>query len=600
MRNARLALGAVALGPFLCTCLVYAQVNFHSATKYQVGTNPVAAAMADFNSDGKLDLAVLNAGSNDISILLANGDGTFQAAQNFALGNSAPTVPVWIRSADFNGDGKPDIAVFLPANTNSPTGEVRILMGNGDGTLQSAVTTMLNLPAGASLGGSGVLPKFPAVAVTDVDGDKKADLLVNLFDSNDPTNITLNVLLGNGDATFASPRKVANGLKWGIALADLNNDNELDLALPVTDGAQTLLGDGAGNFQTGSSIALTDGFGGIRIWAADFNGDGKIDLIIESGAGSCNADGCSDEQHLGVFLAQGGNFGPEQIIAVGSGSKYCGFFCGNISDNSIYDMAAGDLNGDGIVDLLDRRISAQCVAGQCGITSSVLEVRIGMGDGAFSPNNAKYDPTQVLADPGPLLVTQDLNGDQLPDLVVPDSAAANEIDILLNAVAGFFLRPTPATETIQLGGSATFTVNVGQQNGFSDPVQITCSAPAGIQCSLSSSSLAPGNSVTMTITTSAMSSSTLQRHSSGFLYASFLPLVGMVSFLGLDRKGTKTRIAATLLLFGMTAGLLLLVACGGGGHSTSGGGSPSGTYAITVTGTSGSLQRSTSVSLLVQ
>jgi hypothetical protein len=590
---------AMALGSFLCALGVHGQVNFQSAAKYQVGSKPVAAATADFNSDGKLDLALLNAGSNDISILLANGDGTFQAAQNFNLGSSAPSVPVSIASGDFNDDGKPDIAVFLPANTNSPTGEVRILMGNGDGTLQSAVATKLNLPARSA----GLIPSSPATAVADINGDKKADLLVNLFDSNDPTNLSLNVLLGNGDGTFGTPRIVTSGLKWGIALADFNQDRRMDLSVPVTGGSQTLLGQGNGTFQPGITVATPNGFDGSRVWIADINGDGLIDLIVQSGYSSCNADGCSDEQHLSGFLAQGTQFGPEQIIALGSGSKWCGFVCGNSSSNLIYDIAPGDFDGDGVLDLVDRRISTQCLAGQCGVTSSVLEVRIGNGDGTFSPNNGAFDPTQVLVDPGSLWIAQDLNGDQLPDLVVPDGAASNEIDVLLNAVPGFFLRGTPPMQTVHAGGSATFTINVGQQNGFSSPVAVTCSAPAsaGIQCSLSSSSVTPGNSLTLTITTSPKSASTLRMDASRFLYASFLPLLGMVSLFGLDMKPIKRRITATLLFSGVIAGLLQLVACGGNSrHSISGGGSPTGTYSVSVTGTSGSLQRSTNISLLVQ
>lgn len=588
---------AVALGSCLCAPLVYGQVNFQSAVKYRVGSNPVAAATADFNGDGKFDLAVLNSGSNDVSILLANGDGTFQAARNFNLGNSTSSVAVSIYTGDFNADGKPDIAVFLPASTFFASGEVRILMGNGDGTLQPAVATTFNLSPGTA-----VAPfKFPGIAVADVNGDKKADLLVNLFllDSSGQPNTSLNVLLGNGDGTFESPKVVSSGVKWGIVVTDLNHDKQLDLALPVSGGAQTLLGYGAGNFQPGSFIALPDGFDGISVWAADLNGDNNTDLIVESGAGSCNADGCSDEIHISAFLAQGVNFGPEHIFAVGSDSKSFDFGDSSKSD-SIYNIAPGDFNGDGILDLLDRRISTECGLGQCAVTSAVLEVRSGNGDGTFSPNNATHGPTQVLADPGPLLISQDLNGDQLPDLVVPDSAVPNEIDILLNAVSGFSLRPTPATQTVQPGGSATFMVNVGQQNGFSDPVQMTCSAPTGIQCALSSSSVVPGNSLTMTVTSSAMSTSTLHRDASGVLYALFLPLLGLVSLLGLDRKGIKTRISTTLLFSGMTAGLLLLVACGGGSHPTSGGGSLTATYSVTVTGRSGSLQRSTSVSLLVR
>ena len=110
----------LSLGPF-----AHSTVGFHSARSYPVGTNPVAGKAADFNGDGKLDIAVVNSGSNDISILLGNGDGTFQPAQNFALGNSQTLVPTDIALGDFNGDGKPDVAVFL-LGANSPSQPERL------------------------------------------------------------------------------------------------------------------------------------------------------------------------------------------------------------------------------------------------------------------------------------------------------------------------------------------------------------------------------------------------------------------------------------------------------------------------------------------
>jgi hypothetical protein len=90
-----------------------APVSFHSASKYAVGTSPSAATSADFNGDGKMDLAVANSGSKNVSILLGKGDGSFQTAINSDLGNSDASVPISIAAGDFNGDGKDDVAVFL-------------------------------------------------------------------------------------------------------------------------------------------------------------------------------------------------------------------------------------------------------------------------------------------------------------------------------------------------------------------------------------------------------------------------------------------------------------------------------------------------------
>src|ERR1700674_3738612 len=104
-------------------------VDFAPAKTYPVGTSPSAVVVGDFNGDGKPDLAVANSGSNNVSILLGNGDGTFQPAVNFDAGLSPNSIAV----GDFNGDGRLDLAVLQTGNpTNSVAGAVSILLGNGD------------------------------------------------------------------------------------------------------------------------------------------------------------------------------------------------------------------------------------------------------------------------------------------------------------------------------------------------------------------------------------------------------------------------------------------------------------------------------------
>ena len=109
--------------------------TFQSPQTISIGSNtrPVGIVAADFDGDGKLDLAIGYdiPNSNGVSILLGNGDGTFQAPQNFAAGSETYEMVVL---GDFNGDGFPDIAV-----TNNNGGHVQVLLGNGDGTLQTAV-----------------------------------------------------------------------------------------------------------------------------------------------------------------------------------------------------------------------------------------------------------------------------------------------------------------------------------------------------------------------------------------------------------------------------------------------------------------------------
>ncbi len=150
--------------------------TFQTAQNFGAGRGPRSVAVGDFNGDGKLDLAVANFYSNNVSVLLGNGDGTFQAARNFAVGNGPYSVAV----GDFNGDGVQDLAV---ANFNS--NNVSVLPGNGDGTFQAAVNF-----------GAGVFPS--SVAVGDFNGDGLQDLAVANQGSNN-----VSVLINNTGASSA-------------------------------------------------------------------------------------------------------------------------------------------------------------------------------------------------------------------------------------------------------------------------------------------------------------------------------------------------------------------------------------------------------------
>jgi hypothetical protein len=161
-------------------------------------------AVADLNADGKPDIVAINQqGSNTLTVLLGNGNGTFQRPNTYGAGSDPQSVAV----ADLNGDGKPDVVV-----ANRDSGSVSVFLGNGDGTLKSQRSFY-----------SDMIPV--SVAVADLTGDGKPDLVVGHY-----TSGAISVLLGNGDGTFQSPQTVAAGSSpYSVAVADLNGDGSPDV-----------------------------------------------------------------------------------------------------------------------------------------------------------------------------------------------------------------------------------------------------------------------------------------------------------------------------------------------------------------------------------
>jgi hypothetical protein len=206
--------------------------------------------LADFNGDGKLDLAVASSqcavfscpatGPGSVFILLGFGDGTFVGEQEYAFQTQVP--PVTVLSADSNGDGKPDLAAeSQPFQVVSSLG---VFLGNGDGTFQPEIPTSLTQSSSA-------------IAAGDFNGDGKADL-ATLY-PNCANNTCLPgdvvVLIGNGDGTFQSPAEYAVGLQsqsaGGVAVGDFNGDGKPDLAVsnPGANTVSILLNNGDGTFQ---------------------------------------------------------------------------------------------------------------------------------------------------------------------------------------------------------------------------------------------------------------------------------------------------------------------------------------------------------------
>jgi hypothetical protein len=235
--------------------------TFQNYVQYSLPAYAQALACADFNRDGKLDLAVTYGGM--VSILLGKGDGSFQAASSFLVGEN----PAAIVAADFNGDGNIDLAVATLTSA-SETAQLVVRFGDGRGGFGTPEVTQLGAFAGT----------VRKLVAGDFNRDGKLDLATSGL------SFDYAVLLGNGDGTFQVTTNYFGSCMDGIATADFNGDGILDLAIGEgCDGPPgkiyVMLGNGDGTFYE-SNTFKTNGQSPGDVVAADFNNDGIVDLAV--------------------------------------------------------------------------------------------------------------------------------------------------------------------------------------------------------------------------------------------------------------------------------------------------------------------------------
>jgi VCBS repeat protein len=513
-----------------------------------------AMVAADVNGDGKLDLVIQGA-TTVAQVYLGKGDGTFSVSGNYVVSfpNAGdppdPSSPV---VADFNGDGKPDIAV-----------QNNILLGNGDGTFQGinlgAIPNLTGPPSAAVVGKFNKKLATPGVAVTssqvsgtttqyavnilsgdgsgklklsntysmyspgnqittgDFNGDGNLDLLILGIDKTSQV-WSYAVFLGNGDGTFQGPitsfetPQYYNSSSTSIVVADFNNDKIPDVAIGgiSNDSVAVLIGNGDGTFVP--PVFVYDG-GAPTLVSADFNGDGNADIVAGDalllGNGNGTFKAATFPSSLFSFQAMftadvNGDGKPDLIggseVALGKGD---GSFtivpalpAGPLGPYTAIGVA--DLNGDGIPDLLVSYATSSYTT-QTGVAA-------GNGDGTFGPTvggvpQAIGGISSLL--PQPPLVA-DFNDDSRPDIAFLSLDIISGVGVLLNASpANFALTATALTPASVVAGNATTsTITLGRDFGSAGAVSLSCiGLPTVTSCAFTPSPVT-GNATSSTLVVS--------------------------------------------------------------------------------------------------
>jgi hypothetical protein len=400
--------------------------TFQAPVSYKVKANNGAqsVALGDMNNDGNLDLVVTTIDANpSVQIFLGNGDGTFQAPKVTTIALDHPTS---IAIADFNGDGNLDVVIGTWDNV------VGVFLGDGKGNLQTEVKYPL-------IGGG----HAGVIAVGDINNDGKLDLVVN--------DNHINFLLGNGNGTFQAATDINTGA-GDLALYDVNGDGSLDLVFTEGEGLGVMLNQGDGTFGKVINSPAGVGVMGSDFVMGDFNGDGKVDVAFSFGAIMLGRGDGTFEKPAVRYTNFGGQLtaadvnGDKKLDLIGiSGSVLVTLGNGNGSMDAarffaapgpwyqVQQMALGDFNNDGKVDIAAFENPEEFTA--------YTGILLGNGNGTFQPSLPSFAAFGDAVIGG--IAAGDFNHDGNLDLVVWNQATQgmSQVAVYLGNGDGTFESP---------------------------------------------------------------------------------------------------------------------------------------------------------------
>ncbi len=588
-------------------------VNYSNSTLTNYSLQYVA--VADFNGDGKLDIAATDSFNGLVQIFTGNGDGTFTPGATYKTDPSTAANPVGLVVGDFNNDGKPDLAVVNNYGGIPPTSAtVGILINSGNG-FNAAVTYPLDNAA----------TEITAAAL--VNGNKNLDLVVPLFGSctlnpgpcpNPGTAVA--ILLGNGDGTFTSQPDFQLGATYFnpyyAAVGDLNGDGIPDLAVTIEDqknfhqGIAVAFGKGDGTFQAPSLVPSTvnpaqdvplPGY----IHTVDLNQDGIPDLVYSNsqfstvgvlyGAGSGAfydpIEFPADRWAWGLALVDYNGDGATDVVVSGNSLDFSGvavlFNTGGVK-TTLTSSANPSTTGAAVT---FTATVASPVKGITAVPTGTVTFSNGgtaLGSATLNSAGVATFKSSPLAG-GAYSITAQYSGDTN---FLPNTSA-----VLNQMVPAYTLSANPGSQTVNPGSSAVYKISQAALGGYNGTVSFPASAcsglPTGTACSFSASSIVGSGATTLTITTTGPSGALMvpgfTPHTGAFdLWASLggVGLVGMMlagDWSGRNRRRMGIALAILAVIF-----LITLVGCGGSSNGGGGGGggnsgTPAGTYTVQVT-----------------
>lgn len=300
--------------------------TFGAAQEVSCQCEPIAAA--DFDGDGRLDVLVreMPPPDGEITVLGGNGDGTFRRGGDAGDYHS----DVYAATADFDGDGNLDLV--LSGHGEPPTG-IQVVLGNGDLTFGFDADSRTSVPTGAGSAG---------VAVADFDEDGRPDIAVANRDDR-----TVSLVMNKGGLLFTESHLSFDRAPRDVAVADLNGDRRADLIVVADAVVYVFLGQGNGSFLL--PVRYDVGVGSVRVDTGDFNHNGLPDVVTVNAAGPrdpCTAN-ATRIATASVLSGRGdGTFAGLSTFALGDLADTAGWV------GSAHSLHVADVNGDGRDDII--------------------------------------------------------------------------------------------------------------------------------------------------------------------------------------------------------------------------------------------------------